>query len=492
MAHLVKGYTSIGKGGLHPDVVDLGNYDGLAVCILDGSGNQITSFGGAGGTSEIDNDPAGFTPGSDLGTPAMGLYESSPTTITSGRVGVFGMTADRELKVDITSNSAGVGGGAAYTQDDPVTDPATAPTLLIPRDDTLSTQESLDGDWTTPRANIRGALWVELDPTNAVDASAATIPIQTEVQADFDTDGPPENLSLFGIALPSATGAVVGGTSAYPLRTDPTGTTTQPISGSLTTVSTVTSLTQMNGQAISMGTGVRDAGTQRVTIATDDSVPVTHTALTELATAINTNRLDVNIAADALSLATAANQSTMITSLGSIDTDTGNIAAGFVAEDGALGTGVLVQGDDGLDRHNLQTDTNGYLKTIAQANDGVDIGDVDVASVAAGAGKTILSKTGSASATFTVITAPGAGSIYVTSISYTTVSSTGVTITLKDGAAGTPLRTHILKAPSGAMGGAVENTAAPSYLFKCTATTLLEMSFSAAETVVYNISYFVE
>lgn len=36
---------------------------------------------------------------------------------------------------------------------------------------------------------------------------------------------------------------------------------------------TVTSLTQMNGQAIAMGTGVRSAGTQRVTIATDDVVP---------------------------------------------------------------------------------------------------------------------------------------------------------------------------------------------------------------------------
>lgn len=43
------------------------------------------------------------------------------------------------------------------------------------------------------------------------------------------------------------------------------------------TLAIVTSLTQMNGQAISMGTGVRDAGTQRVTIATNDSVPVTGT-----------------------------------------------------------------------------------------------------------------------------------------------------------------------------------------------------------------------
>lgn len=41
----------------------------------------------------------------------------------------------------------------------------------------------------------------------------------------------------------------------------------------VTTVSTVTNLAQMAGQAIALNTGVRSAGTQRVTIATDDIVP---------------------------------------------------------------------------------------------------------------------------------------------------------------------------------------------------------------------------
>lgn len=45
----------------------------------------------------------------------------------------------------------------------------------------------------------------------------------------------------------------------------------------VTTVSTVTNLAQLGGQAIAMGTGARSAGTQRVTIATDDVVPVTGT-----------------------------------------------------------------------------------------------------------------------------------------------------------------------------------------------------------------------
>ena len=44
----------------------------------------------------------------------------------------------------------------------------------------------------------------------------------------------------------------------------------------VTTCSTVTNLAKMGGVAISLNTGVRDAGTQRITICTDDAVPVTN------------------------------------------------------------------------------------------------------------------------------------------------------------------------------------------------------------------------
>lgn len=39
-----------GTGFVSADVIPLTNYDGLAVCILDGNGNQITTFGGGSGT----------------------------------------------------------------------------------------------------------------------------------------------------------------------------------------------------------------------------------------------------------------------------------------------------------------------------------------------------------------------------------------------------------------------------------------------------------
>lgn len=55
---------------------------------------------------------------------------------------------------------------------------------------------------------------------------------------------------------------------------------TQPVSGTVTTTppaNASTNVAQMAGVAPSLNTGVRDAGTQRVTIATNDSVPVTGT-----------------------------------------------------------------------------------------------------------------------------------------------------------------------------------------------------------------------
>lgn len=84
---------------------NLTNTTALDVAIVDGSGNQITSFGGgSGGTSNADQ--SAFTVGSGFGTPAMGLFESSPTNVTDGKVGVLGMTTDRKLKISGSFSSA--------------------------------------------------------------------------------------------------------------------------------------------------------------------------------------------------------------------------------------------------------------------------------------------------------------------------------------------------------------------------------------------------
>ena len=50
----------------------------------------------SGGVSQQDN--TAFTAGTDSGTPVEGIYEATPSTITDGRVGVVGITANRVLK----------------------------------------------------------------------------------------------------------------------------------------------------------------------------------------------------------------------------------------------------------------------------------------------------------------------------------------------------------------------------------------------------------
>lgn len=157
---------------------------------------------------------------------------------------------------------------------------------------------------------------------------------------DYDSGGGTVNQGTVGIALPASGGPVAGGTSTNPIRVDPTGTTTQPVSGTVTanagtnlntsslltttahdaafgtagtadsqvrTIQGIASMTpvqvsqsgtwnigavttlpalpsnqsvnvaQMNGVATSMGNGASGTGTQRVTIANDSTGTMTVT-----------------------------------------------------------------------------------------------------------------------------------------------------------------------------------------------------------------------
>lgn len=51
----------------------------------------------------------------------------------------------------------------------------------------------------------------------------------TAKTADYDTGAGTDTVTMVGVALPGAGGAVAGGTATNPIRVDPTGTTTQPV-----------------------------------------------------------------------------------------------------------------------------------------------------------------------------------------------------------------------------------------------------------------------
>ena len=82
---------------LKADAKLAGSTSGLAVAIIDGTGAQVTSFGGSGGTADADGST--HTAGASLGTPLQGVFESVPTTIADGKLGTVGITNDRKLKV---------------------------------------------------------------------------------------------------------------------------------------------------------------------------------------------------------------------------------------------------------------------------------------------------------------------------------------------------------------------------------------------------------
>lgn len=66
--------------------------------------NIVSSDVATGGTSAADD--ADFTATTTPGTPSMGVYESTPTTVTDGDLGVVGITSGRRLKTSATIDAA--------------------------------------------------------------------------------------------------------------------------------------------------------------------------------------------------------------------------------------------------------------------------------------------------------------------------------------------------------------------------------------------------
>lgn len=65
---------------------------------------NIISGAGSGGTAAADD--ADFTATVTSGTPAMGVYESTPTNVTDGDLGVVGITTGRRMKTSATIDAA--------------------------------------------------------------------------------------------------------------------------------------------------------------------------------------------------------------------------------------------------------------------------------------------------------------------------------------------------------------------------------------------------
>lgn len=90
--------------------------DFITPTIDDAGGLRVSIVAGAGSGGTAAADDADFTAGTTQGTPAMGIYESTPTNVTDGDLGVVGITQSRALKVAIASGGiSGIADDAAFT-----------------------------------------------------------------------------------------------------------------------------------------------------------------------------------------------------------------------------------------------------------------------------------------------------------------------------------------------------------------------------------------
>lgn len=293
--------------------LSLGSHYAGTVAIVDGSGNQITSFGGSGGTAS--NYTSAFP---STGT-AVGF--SDGTNMQGARVfdGDTGVGTQYVLGAVLRKSASG-GTVEAGTSSDPLRIDPTG-TTTQPVSGTVTANQG--GAWSatvtqgtatnlkTQAENYQGGvavsssnpLQVTLANTGAnstavkVDGSAVTQPVsgsitanagtgtfanqQSNQTADYDTGAGTQTTTMWGIALPASGGPVAGGTATNPIQVSLANTAanstavkvdgsavTQPVSVSGTVAF---NQTQVGGNSVSTGNGTAGAGVQRVTVASDNT-----------------------------------------------------------------------------------------------------------------------------------------------------------------------------------------------------------------------------
>jgi len=95
-----------------------------------------------------------------------------------------------------------------------------------------STSGALNANITNASIAVTGTFWQATQPVSV--ASTLAVDQVNTLETDYDTGAGTVNQSIIGLALPGSGGPVIAGTATNPIRIDPTGTTTQPVSGTVT------------------------------------------------------------------------------------------------------------------------------------------------------------------------------------------------------------------------------------------------------------------
>ncbi len=137
---------------------------------------------------------------------------------------------------------------------------------------------------------VTGTFWQATQPV-----SLASVPLPTGAATEATLSAANAKLpASLGQKAMAASMAVVISSDQSAIPASQSGAWNIGTVTTVTTVATVTNLAQLGGNAISMNTGVRDAGTQRVTLATNDVIAVTQSGAWSLAANQSVNVAQMN------------------------------------------------------------------------------------------------------------------------------------------------------------------------------------------------------
>jgi hypothetical protein len=212
---------SLHDGTTLATVRNLAANDALNVAIVDGSGSQITSFGGGTQYTEADTDA------SITGTAL--LWEDTGDTLRA-------VSAAKPLPVNVVSGSAA---GTEYTEDAAAAADPAGPMSMAVRADSLAAVTSTDGDNIALRATNKGELYVKqtdvvpvtdnggsltVDGSVAV-TNAGTFATQVDGAALTALQLLDDVVATDGAATPTKGNLIAGqdGTNAQTIKTDTSG-----------------------------------------------------------------------------------------------------------------------------------------------------------------------------------------------------------------------------------------------------------------------------
>lgn len=381
----------------------------VKVQVLDKKGNVISKFGGdavavggsGGGAYTGIRDGLKFTPDSDYNLPIGGLYQASPTTLADGEQGILGLTANRELKVNISS-SAITFTGTEYDDGDAR---GTATGTLIMGDDGTNIQSvhvDTSGDLqidvlTMPTVTVQATNLDIRDLTHVSDSvrigdgtDLATVRDVTGAKSlDVSiVDGSGNQITSFGGGTEYTEGDIDASITGGAMMMEVAADTLQPVQG-----------TVAGGLLVNLGTNNDVTVTGTVDLGATDNAVLDAIAASVAAIDTGTTTIIGHLdGVEGLLTTIDADTGNVVTSVQLIDDtvftdDTSTHATGTTK---VLGIGAVADPTDAAVNANdigmPAMTTTRFLKVVPQANSGVDIGDVDVTSVVPGTGATNLGK----------------------------------------------------------------------------------------------------